>query len=97
MRILNIYLFFSGSFFSLFCRAVDEATQTGGTPLFATEFGLQTLASCPANANCVLNNQQQAAGMQSAIGAIRASGVCPLALWYDYRDDYGVCIFVSKF
>jgi hypothetical protein len=69
---------------------LNTATGTTGTKLFATELGFQlpTGTTCSAN-NCVLNQAQQAAGMQAAGDALVASAVTPYGLWYDYRDDVG--------
>ncbi|KAH3766546.1 NUC156 family protein [Pelomyxa schiedti] len=69
---------------------LDTATKTTTTRMFVTEVGFQEPLngySCTSNCNCVLNDQQQAAGMKAAWTAISASGCTNTALWYDYRDD----------
>jgi hypothetical protein len=68
---------------------VNTRTGTTGTQLFATQFGFQLskTTQCPAGENCVLNDWQASAGMQAFGDAFVASGVTPLALYYNYRDD----------
>ncbi|MDC0713953.1 hypothetical protein POL68_36140 [Stigmatella sp. ncwal1] len=73
---------------------VNTATGKTDSKLFATEFGLQlaepvvspAITLCGPN-NCVLNQQQMAAGMDAAANALVSSGVTPFGLWYNYRDD----------
>ncbi len=68
---------------------INKLTGTNNTPLYATEFGWQLPVgnACKPNTNCVNHPEQVAAGMQAAVEAFNESGVVPVALWYDYRDD----------
>jgi hypothetical protein len=64
---------------------LDSATGTQGTPFFVTEVGLQVSpnGNCSPFSNCVLNEAQQAAGMNAVFNAV--SDRVSHMLWYDYR------------
>lgn len=80
---------------------IDQVSRTSGTRLFVTEFGWQMCSpqGFSPNANCVNALEQGAAGMQAAVEAFRDSGVVPVALWYDYRNDYdyGKNVVINRF
>ena len=70
---------------------INQLTSTTNTQLYVTEFGWQLPVgnACEPNKNCVSSPAQMAAGIQAAVEAFNESGVVPVALWYDYRDDDG--------